>query len=126
MEERNGTASSDWLEKVARESNINIRDALFGGRTEVLNKYFKCTKGQKIYYFDVVSHYPTVNALDPYAIGFKKHVSTAVEDIASGKFFGLVKVDITPPTDLFVPVLPDSSNGKLLFHLSPMKEKTWT
>jgi hypothetical protein len=47
---------------------------------------------------------------------FKKYVHTTVEDIASGKCFGLVKVDITPPTDLFVPVLPDNSNGKLLFH----------
>ena len=27
--------------------------------------------------------------------------------------------------DLYVPVLPDNSNGKLLFHLNPMYEKTW-
>jgi hypothetical protein len=49
-----------------------------------------------------------------------------IEAVKSGKFFGLLKVDITPPSDLYVPVLPDNSNGKLLFHLEPMKAKTWT
>ena len=33
--------------------------------------------------------------------------------------------DVEPPKDLYVPVLPDNSNGKLLFHLNPMYEKTW-
>ena len=37
----------------------------------------------------------------------------------------MVKVDITPPTDLYVPVLPDNSNGKLLFHLNPLIGKTY-
>jgi hypothetical protein len=38
----------------------------------------------------------------------------------SGKFFGLAKVDITPPDDLYVPVLPESLDGKLMFHLNGM------
>ncbi len=58
-------------EKQAREQNINIRHALFGGRTEGFKSYYCCSTDQKIYYFDVVSLYPTVNALDPYATGFK-------------------------------------------------------
>ncbi len=69
--------------------------------------------------------YPTVNALDDYAVGFKKYVDITVDDILSDKFIGLVKCDIIPPKDLYVPVLPDSNEGKLLFHLNPMKEKTW-
>ena len=114
------------IEREAKEQHITIRDSLFGGRTEAFKTYLKCEKNQKIYYFDVVSLYPTVNALDVYPVGFKKYVKTTVEDIRSGKFFGLVKVDITPPKNLYVPVLPDNSNGKLLFHLNPMKQKTWT
>jgi len=58
------------LEHNAKEQNINLRDALFGGRTEGFKSYHKCGKGQKIFYFDVVSLYPTVNALDYYAVGF--------------------------------------------------------
>lgn len=67
----------------------------------------------------------TVNALDDYAVGFKKYVNITVDDIVNDKFIGLVKCDITPPKDLYVPVLPDKDDVKLLFHLNPMKEKTW-
>ena len=70
--------------------------------------------------------YPTVNALDDYAIGFKKYVKIEPEDILSGKFFGIAKVDITPPKDLYIPVLPDNSKGKLLFHLNPLIAKTYS
>ena len=81
----------------------------------------------------MVSLYPTVNALDRYAVGFKKPVhilnqsdfSNLVHRIRNGSFCGIVKVDITPPRDLYVPVLPDNSNGKLLFHLNPLIAKTY-
>jgi hypothetical protein len=36
-----------------------------------------------------------------------------------------VKVDISPPKGLYIPVLPDNSENKL-FRLSDMKEKTFT
>ena len=121
------------LERLAREQNINIRDALFGGRTEGFKSYFKCNEKQKIYYFDVVSLYPTVNSLDQYAVGFKrpfnivnkKDQEKLISLIESGDFSGVVKVDITPPKDLYVPVLPDNSDGKLLFHLNPLVAKTY-
>jgi hypothetical protein len=58
------------IEETAKGQHINIRDALFGGRTEAFKTYLKCERGQKIYYFDVVSLYPTVNALDVYPVGF--------------------------------------------------------
>ena len=48
------------------------------------------------------------------------------KDILSGKFFGIAKVDVIPPKDLYIPVLPDNSEGKLLFHLNEMKNKTFT
>jgi hypothetical protein len=40
---------------------------------------------QQLFYFDVVSLYPTVNALDYYPIGFGRYVKTTPEDILSGK-----------------------------------------
>jgi hypothetical protein len=66
-----------------------------------------------------------VNALGDYAVGFKKYVDITPDDIINDNFIGLVKCDVVPPKDLYVPVLPDNSNGKLLFHLSEMYEKTW-
>jgi hypothetical protein len=41
------------------------------------------------------------------------------------KFFGIVKCDVEPPNNLHIPVLPDNSDNKLLFHLEPMKNKTF-
>jgi hypothetical protein len=114
------------LETKAGEQHIKIRDALCGGRTEAFKSHIKCNEHQKIFYLDVCSLYPTVNALDDYAVGFKQFVDITVNDILSTKFIGLVKCDVLPPKDLYVPVLPDNSNGKLLFHLNPMYQKTWS
>ena len=102
-----------------------MRDALFGGRTEGFKRHIKCDDNQEIYSFDVTSLYPTVNALDDYAVGFKKFVKTTPADILSGKFFGLVKCDITPPKDLYLPVLPRNENHKLLCSLDKMEGKTF-
>ena len=61
--------------------NINIRDAFVGGRTDGFKSYHKCTKHQKIFYYDVVSLYPTVNALDADAVGFPKYVNLTLDDV---------------------------------------------
>ena len=47
------------IEKAAKAQNINIRDALFGGRTEGFKSYHKCIGKQVINYDDVTSLYPT-------------------------------------------------------------------
>ena len=63
--------NKDDIEDKARKQNIRCRDALFGGRTEAFKSHIKFNKHQKIFYLDVCSLYPTVNALDDYAVGFK-------------------------------------------------------
>ena len=54
----------DNLEEQANHQTIKVRDALFGGRTEGFKTYHKCSEKEKIFYYDVVSLYPTVNSLD--------------------------------------------------------------
>ena len=112
------------IECQADREHINIRDCLFGGRTEAFKSYYKCKEDEEGYYFDVVSLYPTVNALDNYPIGFKQSYNPTVEEILNESFIGVVKCDVIPPKNLFVPVLPESKDGKLLFHLNPMSG-TW-
>ena len=124
---KNNLPNKSNLEEQARHQHIDVRKAFFGGRTEGFKTYHKCNDKEKIFYYDIVSLYPTVNALDDYAVGFNRYVNNLqVNDIISGKFFGLVKVDISPPKDLYIPVLPDNSQKKLLFHLNYMEEKTFT
>ena len=58
------------LEEQARHQSIKVRDAFFRGRTEGFKVHHKCQPGEKMFYYDVVSLYPTVNSLDDYALGF--------------------------------------------------------
>ena len=67
--------------------------------------------------------YPSVNALDDYAVGFSKYVNITSDDILKDKFFGVVKCDVIPPEKLYIPILPDNEDCKLLFHLSEIKIK---
>lgn len=114
------------FELMAERRTITTRDAFYGGRTEVIKKYHKCIGRQRIGYRDVTSEYPTVNALDPYAVGFRRYrASTTIDDILNDEFIGLVKCVIEPPTDLHIPVLPRRTCMKLLFTLEP-GEGTWT
>ena len=94
------------LKEIARQQTINPRDALFGGRAEAFKTYHKCAGREQIHYRDVVSLYPTVNALDDYATDFASYVDITPENIASGEFIGIVKLDATPPPDLRNPCCP--------------------
>jgi hypothetical protein len=67
-----------------------------------------------------------VNALDDYAVGFSKYVNITSDDILKDNFFGVVKCDVIPPKKLYIPILPDNEDGKLLFHLNEMKNKTFS
>ena len=69
------------IEEQARQQTINIRDALFGGRTEGFKRHFKCNDDQKIFYFDVVSLYTSVNALDDYAVGYGRYIKITPDAI---------------------------------------------
>ena len=59
--------------------------------------------------------YPSVNALNKYPVGFKESYTPTIEQIINGDFFGIVKCTVTPPTNLYVPVLPENKDNKLIF-----------
>ena len=114
------------LEQDAELRTIKTRDSFYGGRTKVIKKYHQCVGKQIIGYRDVTSEYPTVNAIDPYAVGFRRYRASATpEDILNDKFIGLVKCRVVPPANLIHPVLPRRVDNKLLFTLEP-QEGTWT
>ena len=95
---KNTLSNKKELEEIARHQNINVRNAFYGGRTEDFKQYHKCV-GNKIFALDIVSLYPTVNALDDYAVWCGRYVyDLTVDDIMNDKFIGIVKVDIEPPT----------------------------
>ena len=78
---------------------------------------------QQIFYYDASSLYLIVYVFDPYAVGFTKHLIITADDIRNGSFFGAAKVDVILPKNSYVPLSPDNSEGKLLFHVNPMYHK---
>ena len=49
--------------------------------------------------------YPSVNALDDYAVGFTKYYKPIVDEIMNDSFIGIVKCEVIPPKNLNLPGL---------------------
>ena len=72
--------------------------------------------GEKIFYIDVTSLYPWVNAETEYPIG-QPIVITNPDDQDIHSYFGVALISIIPPHELYHPVLPHRQGGKLTFPL---------
>ena len=92
------------------------REAFFGGRTGAVSLYYHAGPGEQIHYMDVTSLYPWVNKTQEYPLGHPDiYTRVPVEEFE--QYFGLAKIDILPPANLFHPVLPFRCGGKLTFPL---------
>ena len=97
---------------------LEPRDAFFGGRTNAvkLHQVADETTDEKIKYIDVTSLYPWVNKTQEYPVGHPE-VIVNPDDPDIHHYFGMAKVDILPPYNLYHPVLPHRHKGKLTFPL---------
>ena len=103
-----------FLGTIEHTSPLNPRDALYGGRTNALKLYHKCTEpGEEIHYIDYTSLYPYVQK---YGV-FPTHHPDIITENFDKKYFGIIKCRILPPCGLYIPVLPVRIIGKLLFPL---------
>lgn len=103
-----------------RTSPLNLRDALYGGRTSALRTYVKpdLTKGEEIKFVDVTSQYPNANLRYAYPVGHPEiylENDPKMPDIA--QMNGVVKAKVLAPRDLFLPILPYRCCCKLMFPL---------
>ena len=95
---------------------LEPREAFFGGRTGAVALYHHVGPGEQIHYMDVTSLYPWGNKTQEYPLGHPDiYTRVPVDDFE--QYFGLAKIDILPPADLFHPVLPFRCGGKLTFPL---------
>jgi DNA polymerase type B, organellar and viral len=113
---------SDQIAILKKKEYDFCKRGFYGGRTEVFRMVTKFTPeqveaGTYAEYKDIQSLYPTVQFYDwlPSGIPEWKEGSDVTE-------FGYHEVDITPPKNLHIPVLPERKNFKLIFDLTP-KEK---
>lgn len=116
-----------------------MRDGFFGGRTEVFKLYYKCAPGERIRYRDYTSLYPSIqfgqqNGVTPetygvmfeetpYPVGIPTRLTESFGDVSM--YFGFVSCRVKPPKDLYLPLLPRRSGGKLIFDLKEC-DGTWT
>ena len=95
---------------------LQPRDAFFGGRTGAVTLHHEVNPGEKIFYVDVTSLYPWVNKTKEYPLGHPNILfNPSLEEF--DQYFGLAKVKILPPAELFHPVLPVRIGEKLTFPL---------
>ena len=95
---------------------LEPRDAFIGGRTEAIQLYADTEEDEEIRYLDFTSLYPFVNKNCGYPIGHARIITKpSSPDISS--YFGLVSCTILPPAELYHPVLPYRTGGKLTFPL---------
>src|SRR2546426_2704794 len=120
------------LMKELKAPSVNLRTALFGGRTNASKLYHKCTEGERIMYKDIVSLYPYVLFAKDYPLSHPKIRFPHDRDFDKSlkKYFGLVMCTVLPPANLYFPVLPwrQGDGEKLLYTLcrTCVLEKTGT
>ena len=90
------------------------RDCLYGGRTNALKLKHDVKPGEKIYYDDFISLYPSILKYERFPTGHPEIVLEKFKPL--DEYFGLIKCKILPPTDLYIPVLPQKGK-KLVFSL---------
>ena len=105
----------ELLPKSKGELEVAIRSSYYGGRCEVFKPF-----GNNLYYYDKNSLYPSA-MLQDMPVGQPTY--SLIKDIY--KIFGFVKVKVTTPDNLYIPVLPCRINTdkgfKLFFPLG-----SWT
>lgn len=131
---------------MSRKTAVVLRKAFFGGRTGPTKLYYKCGMESRMQYVDFTSLYPWVNKNSRYPIGHPQYYSFVnvdtilvqprnINDIhrsihpwVDDESLSIWSVDIEPPQDLYLPVLPskDTSSGLLFFDLRHKKQKLYT
>ena len=128
---------ADFVENLHIQEPINLRDCYFGGRTNALILYKEMKSGEKAYYYDFTSLYPSVMKYRDFPVGHPTRIVEKFKGLTTEKcpgqhcmydyhcngehihlqYFGIIKAKFIPPRKLLHPVLPIRCNGKLMFPL---------
>jgi hypothetical protein len=54
------------------KNSINIRDALYGDRTEAIKTYYRVKQGEEFHYVDVILLYPYICKYGKFPVGHPK------------------------------------------------------
>jgi hypothetical protein len=103
-----------------RPINDELRNAYFGGRTEIFRMYAPEIKGKYYFYYDINSLYPFVMHENDFPVS-KPQVIVSPDDKVYLENEGITKAHVVTPDKLYVPVLPTKiklkTDTKLMFVL---------
>jgi len=94
---------------------LDPRESFYGGRVNAVKLYHQSGSDEQIHYCDYTSLYPWANKYTKYPLQHPEIITENFKPIH--EYFGIAKVTIEPPGDLYHPVLPVKCRGKLLFPL---------
>ena len=116
IEKETNSTLIEFLKTFSLSEPLNPRDSFFGGGTNGDRLHCVAAAGEEIHYVDINSLYPYVNKTKTYLVGHPE-IWVNPEDQDIGSYFGIAKVKILSPPDLYHPVLPAHIGGKLMFPL---------
>lgn len=103
-----------------KDLNEEMRNAYFGGRTEIFRMYAPKQKGKYYYYYDINSLYPFVMSKYDYPISKPQIINTPSKNTILENE-GITYAEIKTPDKLYLPVLPSKikikNDVKLMFIL---------
>lgn len=109
---------SDFAKQCDTSTPLNIRDAFAGGRVEPFRLFHDVKEGEKVRYLDVTSLYPFITLTGRYPTCHPTIITDRSQmDYTLSSYYGIVKADVLPPRQLYIPVLPYRCCGKLKFPL---------
>lgn len=94
---------------------LEPRESFFGGRTNATRLFYEVQPDEKIRYVDFCGLYPWCNKYGEYPLGHPEIVTENFKPLE--EYFGLVKSSVLPPRQIYHPVLPHRTQGKLMFPL---------
>lgn len=112
---QNDSALNNFVQTLDVQHRLDPRDSFFGGRTNATKLRCEAKEGEQIKYVDFCSLYPYINASSAYPVGHPEIITSNFRPIT--EYFGIAKVTVLPPRQLYHPVLPYRSGGKLKFPL---------
>ena len=104
-----------FCETLDLKDRLNPRDSFFGGRTNACRLHYEVQDGERVKYVDFTSLYPFTNKTKQYPVGHPEIITKDFKPL--DEYFGMANVKVLPPRELYHPVLPYRSNGKLKFPL---------
>lgn len=110
----------DFMYMCPKTTNDELRNAYFGGRTEIFRLYAPELKDAYYYYYDINSLYPFVMRKYDYPISKPNIIQTPNKDVFMENN-GITHAKVTTPDKLYIPVLPAKiklkTDTKLMFVL---------